>query len=178
MPEETLPNYDPTTSEPETFGSMNDAMQHFAKRVRAFMQDETEVNKLMGEREFSWESIYRAVEAAVSDWNLTPPIGSVKLDAIKVVIRPLFYMKAAAWLLRVAANPQARNQLSYSDQGWTVQEYDKAPMYLQMAGNLEGIYEEKKVKYKAAMNAESMWGGLHSDYIKTGSGESGFETYF
>jgi len=174
-PQEELPDYNPEESEPHQFDDAQSAMHHMAKKVRAFMADEQAVNELLGKREFSWDSIFRAVEAALYDWCSTPPVGEVKLVVFPRMARHLLYVKSAAWLLRNAANPQARNQLSYSDQGWSVQESDKAPMYMQLALTLEQQYEDKKIRFKAAQNAERMWGGVHSEYSAYDGFNIGFD---
>lgn len=155
-----LPDYDPEVSEPAAFDTANAAMQHYARKVRLFMVDEKEVNQLLQEREFSWPSVYRAVEDALADWNSTPPFTGASLEGFPVGVRPLLYMRAAVWLLRSVTNLQARNQLSYSDQGWSVQEFDKAPVYMQIAQSLDAVYEEKKLKYKTVQNADAGWGGF------------------
>lgn len=160
-PQEGLPDYNPNIAEPPSFETANDAMQHYAKKVRAFMRDESDLNQLLRDREFSWESIYLGIEDALADWNSTPPLTGTTLKGFPVVVRPLLYMRAAVWLLKSASNQQARNQLSYSDQGWSVQEFDKAPAYGQIAAQLEATYEEKKLKYKVVVNAEQGWGGSH-----------------
>lgn len=171
---EQMPAYTP---EPDSFETLQTAMEWFAKKVRSFMQDETEINELLGKREFSWDSIYTQVEAALSDWNTTPPVMNTTVQNFPKEARFLIYRKAAIELLRSAANPQARNNLNYSDQGWAVQESDKAPMYLQIAGGMEAMYEERKIKYKAAQNAAQMWGGMWSDAAYGGYDEFGGPPY-
>ena len=157
---DVLPTYDPGAGEPASFTSANEAMQHYAKKVRAFMRDEQNLNQLLRDREFSWESIYLGVEDALADWNSTPPLTGTTIQGFPVAVRPLLYTRAAVWLLKSASNQQARNQLSYSDQGWSVQEFDKAPIYIQIATQLEASYEDKKVTYKVVVNAEQGWGGF------------------
>jgi hypothetical protein len=167
-----LPDYVP---EPDSFEDENAAMKYMAPKVRQFLRDEADKNHLLlGQEEFTWEDIYRGVEDALQDYNVTQPSTSHKLNDAPKAIRALIYYRAAAFCLKSAANQQARNNQQYSDQGFSLAESDKAPMYLQMASQLEQYYEEKKAKYKAEVNAANTWGGIYSESVFT---PTGLDTY-
>jgi hypothetical protein len=151
--------------EPETLDFL-----YASYRIRNFMRDHAQLNPLLGAREFAWEDLEDAVTDAIQDWNVTQPLSDRTLETFPVQARGLLYMRSAVYLLRIAANGQARNFLQYNDQGLGISEHDKAPMYMQLAGNLLAEYEERKAKYKAAENAESMWGGFWSDPFFSGTG--------
>lgn len=171
--EENLPTYHP---EPDRLESDQAAAEHFAKKIRQFLQDEADKNHLLlGEREFSWEDIYRGIDDALGDFNITQPSSNYTARTLPKLLRNLIYMRAAVYCFRSAANVQARNNTQFSDQGFTVSESDKAPMYLQLAGNILQDYEQKKLEYKVQVNIDSFWGGIGSDaaYWSEGGHEDG-----
>lgn len=135
-----------------------------AYRILLFMRDHAEMNTLlMNEREFDAHEVVAAAEDALMDWNATPPLTNHTFKSFPPQGRGLLYLRGAIYLLRSAANSQARNQVQYQDQGFSVVENDKAGIYLQMAAQMEQEYDLKKRRLKTARNMDSMWGGVHHD---------------
>lgn len=144
--------------EPETL-----RIERAAFMTRQFLRDYPEENELdFGELEHSWADVKRAVRQALQDWNAKQPPSQDTLETLPEEARGLLYKRSAVELLRSAAQGQARNRYNYSDQGFQVSENDKAGLYMQLAQQINREYEQKAQKLKAALNAQTFWGGSSS----------------
>lgn len=139
-------------------------MRHVVQQVRLFMRDFPQLNRLVAGVEHGDRFVAWAIQDAIDDWNITPPL----LSYISVASHPapsLLIRKAASCLLEQSMILQARNHLSYSDgQGATVNSSDKAPSYQAIIGLLLSRYESSKLNMKVALNIENGWGtGVNSE---------------
>src|SRR5690554_6492497 len=89
-------------------------MKVFAKRTRAYARDQAEKNHLnLGDLEHDWSDIYDAVEAALADWDATPPITNHKIKEGGEIVGldhrayHLIIRKATAELFMSASGEQA-----------------------------------------------------------------------
>lgn len=132
-------------------------------KLRKFLRDIDELNKLLEGKESSDSQLRMAVEDALDDWNHTPPlIATVTLEQHP---SPRLLMRAAAIeVLTSAGIFYSRNRLSYSDGGITVSVYDKAQDYQAWIGQFINDYERKKLEIKKAINIEGGWGAVSSEY--------------
>lgn len=131
--------------------------------ARQFMRDYPDENELLfGDLEYDWEDFEMAIQFALQDWNQTPPSTSANFENFPMDARNLLYRRVAIDLIHMGTHGQARNQYNYSDQGFSVQENDKAPMYMKVAQQMEQKYEKAKKKYKLQKNARQFWGGQYS----------------
>jgi hypothetical protein len=140
---------------------------------RQFLRDYPDENELLfGELEYDWSDMKLAAQMAMNDWNQTPPVSNTDLEDFPKEVRNLLYRRIAIELIHMGTHGQARNQYNYSDQGFSVQENDKAPMYMRLAQQMEQKYEKRKKKWKMTQNMRTFWGGQHSDsfYKEPGSG--------
>ena len=174
MPTDPLPPDDGTPDDELTPPAYNrprgsDAVwtiEMMASRVRSFLRDvETENHLDLGEVKYSWKQIYDGCEAAFEDWNSTPPISSLGLDSqnkLQFDVRTygMLVRKAVIWLLEQSVPVEIRNQIQYSDQGFSVSEHDKAQLLMQVASQMEQDYDLKKRRFKTAVNMEAPWGGV------------------
>ena len=160
---------------PQIPESTTRVMKEVIQLVRMYLRDYPELNRLVAGVESDSRFIAWAINDAIDDWNITPPVlYSVRSVADHPAIS-LLVRRAAIALLESVAILQIRNHLSYSDgQGATVNASDKAPMLQSMITMLERRYETAKTKVKIAINIEGGWGvGVHSEILFT-SGYYGF----
>jgi hypothetical protein len=132
-------------------------------RLRKFLRDIDELNKLLEGKESSDSQLRMAVEDALDDWNNTPPlIAKVTLESHP---SPRLLLRGAAIEVLMSAGIfYSRNRLNYSDGGITVAVYDKAQDYQSWANQFVADYERKKIEVKKAINISQGWGGLQSEY--------------
>ena len=132
-------------------------------RLRKFLRDHDELNKLLDRKESSDQQLKMAIEDALDDWNNTPPL----LNAVTFEQHPaprLLIRGAAIEVLISAGIWHSRNRLSYSDGGITVSVHDKAQEYSGWIGQMRADYERKKTETKKAINMAAAWGGVPSEY--------------
>jgi hypothetical protein len=134
----------------------------FAARVRMFMRDFPEFNRLIPGQETSDLMIFMAIEYALEDFNTTPPFTGHSLENMPslsvlmdgVVIR----------ILRSAGMLQSRNRLNYNNGGLTVAVSDKAGDYQSWIASLVNEYERKKREVKISQNIIGGFGFVPSEY--------------
>jgi hypothetical protein len=135
--------------------------------VRLALADHREANELI-EGAFLDDDTYDvAVEAALADWNGTPPrLGNVTLDTHPN--RFLLYKKVAIDLLRTEVIRRIRNAVDIGDGGAQINHTGKAQLLSGVADALEREYEEKKKALKREINLGGAWGGVPSEYEYSG----------
>lgn len=131
-------------------------------KVRRFMRDLAARNQLlMNELEFEWDEYELAVENALALWNGTPPLTSETLTTLDKRARRILYLDTTAYLLQMGSHHQARNNIAYSDQGFSVNENDKASTYMSLASTLMQQADLERRRLKTAQNMDATWGGTH-----------------
>jgi hypothetical protein len=137
-------------------------------RLRKFLRDIDELNKLLDRKESSDSQLQMAIEDSLDDWNNTPPL----LNVVTLDTHPskrLLIRGAAIEVLTSAGILYSRNRLSYSDGGITVSVSDKAQEYSSWIGGFVNDYERKKTEHKKAINIAQAWGGVNSEYLTINS---------
>jgi hypothetical protein len=143
-------------------------MDKYVGRLRKFLRDIDELNKLLEGKESSDSQLRMALEDALDDWNNTPP----RLTPVTLENHPsprLLIRGAAIEVLISAGIFYSRNRLNYSDGGITVAVYDRAQDYQAWANHFVNDYERKKIETKKAINVEAAWGGIPSEYSEINS---------
>jgi len=160
---------------------IDDDVQIVIRQVRTWLRDFAPANALMDGEEFEDGSIELFIDMALDDWSSTPPLIGRIADVRSHPSRFLLILKVVQLALMSASFAYARNNLTYSDGGITVATSDKAPMYLRIEERLRSEYDLQKMRMKRSINAESAYGGVHSEYITLGTASGlavgSFDTY-
>lgn len=133
-------------------------LKQFVARVRLFMRDYPELNRLVDGEESSDRMIAFAIMDAISDFNSTPPhIGYYTFEDFvnRNWLHPLM-LKTVVCLLESVAILQTRNHLQFNDGGISVSVSDKAPMLQQWAQLFNSRWENFKRSVKIADNINSL----------------------
>lgn len=134
------------------------------EEVRAYLRDYAQLNRLLkaeetSDRQFRW-FIIEVVDDFVTS---PPPLGKLSITNIP---RSILLRGVIAEALKSAAVLNLRNALQYTDGGFSV-DLDKHREMLALAGFFGQEYEEKKRKWKIALNISRALGsavGVHSEY--------------
>ena len=140
--------------------------------LRLALADYPELNEMV-DGEVLGDDHYRlALERAVQDWNITPPmIGDVTLDTLEGFKgESLIYMRASVDLLRTEFVYRLRNAVDISDGGASINNTNKSQLLLSYANSLRDEYEQKKLELKVSLNLSGAWGGVESAYSYQYSG--------
>jgi len=132
--------------------------------LRRFLRDIDELNKLLGRKESTDNQLQMALDMALDDWNMTPPI----FTAVGYSNHPcpnLLLRGGAIQVLMSAGILYSRNKLAYNDGGVSVQSSDQAGEYSMWLNMIVNDYERKKQSIKVQLNLESCWGGDYSEYL-------------
>jgi hypothetical protein len=138
----------------------------FANLVRSFIMDEPAFNFLnLNNIVLPDEKIYEAIESAVDDWNMTPPVTQKDFKAFKRPELTLIKKKAAIDLLYNLMFLHASNRVSYSDQGFNASEFNNYELFQNLRQELQQEYEAKKAALKKADSySAALGGGVRSGY--------------
>jgi len=139
-------------------------MEIAIRRVRSYIRDTKELNKLLGGKyESDNTQIKQALMDALWDWNISnPPLESVTLQrhpAPHLLIR-----KASLDLLKSAGIWHSREHLPSSDGGTSADDHAKIGEYSQWISVMEADYEKKKTDLKEQINIKNCYGGVGSEY--------------
>lgn len=137
-------------------------------RLRKFLQDTPELNRLEGVKECSDEDLYYALLDTIEEINFdygyftTFSIGTFpSWNALKY--------GATLQLLVSKGILSARNTINYQDSGGVmVQDYDRYGRYMNFFNLLFNKYNRAITNIKVHLNAEACYGGIGSEYALTG----------
>jgi hypothetical protein len=133
--------------------------------VRLFMRDRPDKNQLIDGIHFSQEEVNQGVEMVVSSYNTISPASSITPQGWPAAGKYLLLLGVAAYLALSEAHLQARNQLTYQDGDIApIGEFDKFPLYLQLAQVMQSQWERLARELKTQLNYEAAYGGLGSGY--------------
>lgn len=142
--------------------SNNLPLTMFIQRVRAFMRDYPELNRLIKGQEHSDRLIAWAVVDAIDNFNTTPPLTSYGLTNFPSAY--LLRMGTVIILLESVGLLTTRNHLPFSDGGIQVAS-DKTQLLQSWIQLFTNKYEQKTKDLKIALNIEGGWGaGVNSEY--------------
>jgi len=141
---------------------------HFVARVRLFMRDYAELNRLVEGEESNDRMIAFAVYDALSDFNSTPPfIGTYGFTEFMTNNwhHPLM-LKTCVCLMESVGILQTRNHLPFSDGGLNVSVSDKTPLLQSWIQLFNMRWERFKSQTKMAKNIALLFsepGGVSSE---------------
>ena len=155
MPETT--EYSPRA---KAIPGLPQSVEYFVQSVRLFMRDYPELNRLTKGEESSDRMIVWAIIHTVDDFNSTPPLIGVSWEEIP---KSILLYGVVATLLDSVIMLSTRNHLAYSDGGINVN-LDKSGLLMQLRQMVNGTYEQKKDRYKIALNISRGFGNVSSEY--------------
>ena len=147
---------------------MSDTFRAFVQQVRFFTRDFPELNRLVSGVESSDRQIAWAVLDAISDFNGTPHLTSLSLeDFLARGQQHLLTRMTVISLIESVGLLQTRNHINYSNGGVNVGVNDKTPMLMNWLQLFKSSTEQKKQRFKVAINIEGILGpgnsGIHSE---------------
>ena len=133
------------------------------KDVRMFMMDKPELNPLLRGVRWSPEEIDAAVVHAVSFYNESPPL----IDSFTVETFPWRYtllLGVVGHLLRSASINEASNNIAYSLDNVSVNDKDKADIFLRMGNGYWDEFKSSVMNIKVSKNISLAFGDIPSEY--------------
>ncbi|NMC34689.1 MAG: hypothetical protein GYA36_19880 [Veillonellaceae bacterium] len=132
--------------------------QGICLRIRQFMRDYAELNRLCDGYESSDRDILLAVVLTIDDINMTPPMIT---RTIKQMLdggwAPLIVVGAVLWLLRSLYLHYTRNDIPFNDGGLMTNGLSaKAPAIQAWIDRVAPLYENQKKNAKIAANLAGM----------------------
>jgi len=138
---------------------MSPAFRNFVQEVRYFTRDIPELNRLTAGEESSDRQIAWAALDALSDFNGTPHLTTMILeDFLERNQRHLLLRMTVVSLIESVGLLQTRNHINYSNGGVNVGVNDKTPMLMNWLQYFKSSTEQKKTRFKVAINIEGMMG--------------------
>lgn len=140
------------------------ARQTARRLLRLFLNDTPELNRLTRKYESDDPQLDLAIQLAVDDYNMSPPLlGNVQVSNYPSLF--LLMYGSTIQVLRSQGILQSRNELAYSSGGVSVRIFDKTQNYQSWISQFVAEYERKKQNYKIAANiAGALGGGVSSEY--------------
>ena len=134
--------------------------------IRIFCMDRKELNPLLRGVRWSSEDIDQAIQRVVDYFNETPPY-SISFVISNFPYRYSLLLGVAGHLLRSASINEASNQLNYSADGVTVQDKDKAEIFMRIGNAYWEEFKDKVNTIKITANISNAFGSTPSelDYI-------------
>jgi hypothetical protein len=132
--------------------------------IRIFMMDKKELNPLLRGVRFSDDDISRAINMVVDCYNSTPPFINPKTPG-SFPYRYLLLIGVAGHLLKSASINQANNELTYSANGVSVDDNNKAEIFGRIGMQLWGEFKEMVTNIKVAQNISAAYGSETSELI-------------
>jgi hypothetical protein len=134
--------------------------------IRMFLRDYAENNILLDDVQFDSDELTRAINMAVSEYNIIPPLQ----DTSAADMPPsLLLLGAASWLMKSESFLQLRNQATYQDGDISpIGVDDKHQLYLNLSARLKDEWKDSVRSYKQALNMESSYGSVSSGYRNAG----------
>lgn len=132
--------------------------------IRLIMRDEcASQNLLLDDFEFNDSQIMAAIRLPVDKFNETNQPKTM-YTARTFPWRYHWLRAAAGYLFEIAARGYARDHLPYGAGGVSVDDKNKAGVYLQLAKDLLAEWDNFVVQQKIQLNVEGAWGTLRSAY--------------
>ena len=153
---------------------VNMTMPEVVQRLRLFIGDTPEKNKLTPGFELEDDKLMLAIELTLDEFNNYPPV--MTFDLVTFPSLTVLLHGAAVQCLIMAGMIQSRNYLQFSDGGISEIINDKSPSYqswIQTMTGMIGNYKQKSDEIKIAINMERAWGTIDSPYAGLVSGRGG-----
>ena len=132
--------------------------------ISLFLMDRPELNTLIDGSRFTPEMINKAVLYTIDQFNTAnPPTNSFyTVESFPSV--SLLLLGVCSWLLKSAAIGDAANQFNYSADGVTIQDRDKAQIFLSLGQMFAADFKETTMNLKMNMNVGQCYGGVGSEW--------------
>jgi hypothetical protein len=139
-------------------------MDFVISRVRIYIRDSKELNKLLGNKfESDDTAVRQSIIDAINDWNISqPPLTPIDLRSHPAKL--LLVRKACIELMKSAMIWHSREHMPSQDGGTSADDHAKFSEYSQWIGMIESDYETKKSALKVSQNLAQCFGGLASEY--------------
>lgn len=131
--------------------------------VRSYINDYAQNNHLLDAEEFSDMLISLALDLAISEWNMVPPLSADTSLTVDQRFKSVFMSGTLYKLFAGAVALLARNTLEYSDGGITVPVEERMQLYQALAGMYQADFQNAAKAVKIHLNIESGWGSVSSD---------------
>lgn len=131
-------------------------------KVRRRVGDDSKAKNILdqGEYTFTDENIYGYILDAIDDINTGTPKTSYSISELD---DPALLSNGAIVMALIARGiVETKNGLNFSDQGLTVNTYDKGPAYMQWVNMMVQSYEKSKADLKNALAYGDMFVGIRS----------------
>ena len=133
--------------------------------VRLFMMDKPELNTLLRGVRWSPEEVNAALINVVAYYNESPPFyGSYSIETFPY--RYTLLCGAAGYLLRSAAINEGSNNLNYSANNISVNDKDKAEIFMRIGSMFWDEFKQKVADIKIAKNISMAFGGAESELMR------------
>ncbi len=144
-------------------------------KLRLFLGDRKEENKLIPGEELSRDKLGLAIEMCLDEFNNTPPFMNFNIKtfpSLKVLLHG-----STVQCLIMAGLIQSRNYLQFSDGGISEVISDKAPSYQSWINTMTSVlknYKQDTDEIKIAINMERAFGVIPSPYGRFFDGNGSF----
>lgn len=126
--------------------------------------DDEKAKNILDNQNFSFSDtqIYGFIKDAIGDINSGIPRTAYTIAGIN---DDIFVVRGAIVMALIARGIlEVKNSLNYSDQGLSINTYDKGPNYQSWAGMISAQYTQSKMEYKNAEAYRNMFVGIGSDF--------------
>lgn len=133
-------------------------------KFRRMIGDDDALKNVFEDDDFSFSDsqIYGFLKDAIEDINSGIPKTAYNIGLMG---DDNFVTKGAIVMALTAKGIlESKNSLNFSDQGISINTYDKASSYQSWASSIDNQYTQMKVQYKQAEYYRNMFTGIHSDY--------------
>lgn len=141
-------------------------------RFRRLIGDDDALKNIFEDNDFSFSDsqIYGFLRDAIDDINSGIPRTGYNIGLIE---DDMFVTKGAVVMALTARGIlESKNSLNFSDQGISINTYDKASSYQSWVGTISNDYVQAKLQYKQVEYYRNMFTGIHSDYQRLSRGDS------
>ena len=143
--------------------AISEAHMVFVERLRNFLGDRAELNKLSNAEESSDSFLYECISDALDEVNMFHFPTTYTLDTF-----PYWSTLKLGGVLQVLIGKgilSARNTLTYQDTGGvTVQDFDTYGRYINFYNVLVNKYRNSVFEFKRGVNISAGYGGVGSEY--------------
>lgn len=146
------------------YGQKAITLTNLISRVRRYMRDHSQLNRLIAGVESSDEDIMEAIDLTFCDWNNTPPF-TRKYDYTNPPPFTYLIHGIVVSLLESKGLLESRNARSFNDGGisYPADQDQRTQSWLQHFFNR---YQTERDRFKVAENIEMAWGvSLSSEYV-------------
>lgn len=136
------------------------------ERIRAYISDSIDANLLLDRVQFTDARIEEAKMATMSFINITPPLTSYDWTGLPDAVDIISLYGTLFNLFLGESALAARNQMSYSDGGLTIPIEERFQYWVELSSRYEAMFKSMLKDWKIAVNMESGWGEVRSDFAR------------